>query len=816
MPLPIYRLRRWLVVIAVLFIAVIAGMYLYARLRQLSALKAFPGKIGIDIKQTASGFQFSKSEAGRTVFSIRAKSVKEFKLNGHAELHDVSIVLYGRDTSRFDQIYGDDFTYDQKSGDVTARGDVQIDLEANPSGVSSPDQATPKELKNPIHLKTSDLVFNQNSGNASTDARVDFSTPQASGWAVGVQYTAKSNTLTLSSQIHVTLSGEHAATLFASHGRITREPREVVLENPRLDRQGGMLQAEQATFFLTADNQVERVLASGNVNAISAAGVADQMRAHADEAELLLTDKQNLLRTATLTGNVHAERSGSQPMQGDAGRAVLDFRGQNQLQKVHATDGVRLAQHAASTTQSAVDGSKARASAVESSTPQDFDLKAPIVDFFIADGRRLNRAETSGAAQITISPAQNSTPASAQAAGQRTIITAGRFDAKFAPTPEGRSQLTSIHGAPNARIVNVAAGVPDRVSTSQMLDAAFLPEGGIASIVQQGSVAYSDGMPPEKRTQAWADKARYTPADRILVLAGSPRVSDGGMVTTARTIRINRATDDAVAEGEVKSTYNELKEQPDGALLASASPIHVTAATMTAHNSPAVAVYQGNARLWQDANLIEAPSIEFDRDQRSLVAQGTAAQPVLTTLVQGKAGSKPEIASAGAKIGQTPTPRSGKRQSNPKSHEKIDESSPIAISAARFSYSDPKRLAHYDGGVTARGTGFTATSAEMDVYLLPRSQASSNQSLTSPGRLDRMVARGKVVIDQPGRRAEGNSLVYTAADDKFVLTGGPPSIFDAERGKITGVSLTFFRRDDRVLVEGEANTPVVTQTRVAR
>jgi lipopolysaccharide export system protein LptA len=79
-----------------------------------------------------------------------------------------------------------------------------------------------------------------------------------------------------------------------------------------------------------------------------------------------------------------------------------------------------------------------------------------------------------------------------------------------------------------------------------------------------------------------------------------------------------------------------------------------------------------------------------------------------------------------------------------------------------------------------------------------------------------MVAQGKVVIDQPGRRAEGNTLVYTAADDKFALTGGPPSIFDAERGKITGVSLTFFRHDDRVLVEGEANTPVVTQTRVAR
>jgi lipopolysaccharide export system protein LptA len=816
MPLLTYRLRRWLVVIAVLFIAVIAGMYLYARLRQLSVLKAFPGKIGIDIKQTANGFQFSKSEAGRTVFSIRAKSVKEFKLNGHAELHDVSIILYGRDTSRFDQIYGEDFTYDQKSGDVTARGDVQIDLEANPSGVSSPDQATPKELKNPIHLKTSDLVFNQNSGNASTDARVDFSTPQASGWAVGVQYTAKSNTLTLSSQIHVTLSGEHAASLFASHGTITREPREVVLDNPRLDRQGGTLQAAQATFFLTADNQVERVLASGNVNATSAPGVADQARARADEAELLLKGKKNLLSTAALTGNVHAERSGAQPMQGDAGRAVLDFRGQNQLQKVHASDGVRLAQHAASTNPPATGASKADAVAVGGSTPQDFDLKAPIVDFFIADGRRLSRAETSGAAQITISPAQNSTPAIAQA-GQRTIITAGHFDAKFARTPEGKSQLTFIHGAPNARIVNVAAGVPDRVSTSQTLDAAFLPEGGIASIVQQGSVAYSDGLPPEKRTQAWADKALYTPANKILVLAGSPRVSDGGMVTTARTIRIDRATDDAIAEGDVKSTYNELKEQPDGALLASASPIHVTAATMTAYNSPAVALYQGNARLWQDANLIEAPSIEFDRDRRSLVAQGTAAQPVLTMLVQGKVGAKSgSVPTVGARADRATAPRAGERHSDPKSNERADESSHIAISAARLSYSDPERRAHYDGGVTAHGTGFTATSDEMDVYFLPRSQAASSQSLASPGRLDHMVCQGKVVIDQPSRRAEGNTLVYTATDDKFVLTGGPPSIFDAERGKITGVSLTFFRHDDRVLVEGEANTPVVTQTRVAR
>jgi lipopolysaccharide export system protein LptA len=818
MPLPIYRLRRWLAVIAVLFIAMVAGTYFYARSRVRNALKEIPNKIGFDVKQTATGFQFSKSDGKRTLFTIEASDLKQFKLNGRAELHNVSIVLYGRDSSRFDQIYGDDFIYDKTSGNVTASGDVQIDLEANPTGLTGPDQGTPKELKNPIHLKTRDLVFNQNSGDASTDARVDFRTPQASGWAVGMQYSGKSNTLTLASQIHVTLAGQDSASLIATHGSITRDPREIMLDHPSLKREGGTLQAEQATFFLGPDNNVERVLATGNVNAEAAGQTTDQTQARADQAELLLTGKQNLLRTATLTGKVHVERIGSQAMQGDAGRAILDFAGQNQLRKVHAMDGVRLAQHAT--------GSEP---AADASAQQEFDLAAPVIDFFVADGRRLDHAETSGAAKITISPAQTSSPLGAKASAQpaqQTVITAGRFNAKFAATCEGASRLTSIHGAPDAKIVNLTPGLPDRVSTSQTLDATFLAEGGIASIIQQGSVAYSDGQPPSKRTQAWADKALYTPADRILVLSGSPRVAEGGMITTARTIRINRATDDAFADGDVKSTYSELKEQPNGALLASTSPIHVTAATMTAHNSPAVALYQGNARLWQDANIVEAPSIQFDRDRRFLVAQGTAAQPVSTVLVQAKLAQPDKVQAQPDKLqpGKVQADKAqpgksrtgGEHKARTKPEEKPGETSPIAITSARLTYADTERHAHYEGGVVAKGASFTVSSSAMDVYLLPRSQTPSSQLLAGPGQLDRMVAQGNVVIQQPGRRAEGQTLVYTAADDKFVLTGGPPSIFDAERGKITGVSLTFFRGDDRVLVEGEASTPVVTQTRVAR
>ena len=156
MPLPIYRLRRWLAVIALLFIAVIAGTYFYARLRLRNVLREVPNKIGIDIQQTANGFQFSKSDGKRTLFTVQAGKLKQFKADGSAELHNVSIVLYGRDSSRFDQIYGDDFSYDKKSGNVTGHGQVQIDLEANPTGQAGPDQSTPRELKNPIHLETRD------------------------------------------------------------------------------------------------------------------------------------------------------------------------------------------------------------------------------------------------------------------------------------------------------------------------------------------------------------------------------------------------------------------------------------------------------------------------------------------------------------------------------------------------------------------------------------------------------------------------------------------------------------------------------------
>jgi lipopolysaccharide export system protein LptA len=405
---------------------------------------------------------------------------------------------------------------------------------------------------------------------------------------------------------------------------------------------------------------------------------------------------------------------------------------------------------------------------------QDVEVTASAIDFLVAGGRRLRRADTSGAAQIAIRP---TTPAAGQ-----TLITAGKFQARF----DDAGQLAAVHGAPEARIVSQSPGQPDRISTSNMLDASFHPGTGIDSIAQEGNVAYKDG---ERR--AWSGRATYTPADQMLSLSGSPRVVDGGLTSTARTIRMNRASGDAIAEGDVKSTYSDLKVQPNGALLASSDPIHVTARSMTAHSNPAIALYTGDARLWQDANVIEATSIEFDRNRRSVVARGSATQSVSTVLVQ--------------------VDKSGKV-------------TPVKITSATLRYTDGEREARFEDGVQAKGADLTMVAREMNVFLEPRKEVAPNQPVEAKsagiaagaGKIDHIVAKGQVIITQPGRRATGDELVYTASDDKFVLTGGPPSIFDAEHGKITGVSLTLFRHDDRVLVEGDKTSPTVTQTRVAR
>jgi len=760
MALRISRLRHWFALAAILMVAIVAGMYLYARLRVRNVVHDVPQKLGIDIQQTAQGFSISKSEEGRTLFRMDASKAVKFKNGGVTELHDVRIVVYGKDASRFDRISGDDFEFDPASGNVTAKGTVKIDLEGNPQGLAHPDQAPPEEMKNPIHVEASGLAFNSKDGNGSAGGRVVFQTPQASGSAVGIDYVAKTGTMTLLSDIVMDVSTQ-SVRLNAERAVITKSPRQIVLSHPRLAHDQRRLQSDRATLFLRDDNTVDHILAEGDVE--SEMHGASDATARADRGELFLTGSRNLLTMAVLSGNVKLASQGERQADAAAGRVTLHFAGKQILQTVHAEDGVKLNQQKIEA--ASVGGRAGAPVSLLTTDAQEVEMSAPVMDFVVKDGHLIESAVTSGPPQIVITQ---------PGVSQRTVVTATRFTATFTE----RNRLASLHGAPAAKIVSSKAGQPDRISTSQSLDVGFRPEGGIASMVQQSDVEYVDGT-----RKAWAQRATYSPADQMLVLNGSPRVVDSGMTTTADVMRMNRGTGDASAEGNVKSTYSELKVQPDGGMLASADPIHVTSRSMTAHRSAGVAVYSGNAVLWQDANVVQAPTLEFDREQRSLVARGTASQPVSTVLVQ---------------------------------VDKNGKATPVAITSAHLMYKDAERKIVLDGGVTVKGADATMTAQQMSVFLAPRNPSQGSAERGTPGRVEQIIAQDRVFITQPARHATGERLVYSAAEEKFVLTGGPPSIFDAERGKITGDSLTFYKRDDRVLVEGKETSPTVTRTQVAR
>ena len=716
MPVSISRLRIWFVVLAIATVAVVVGFYFYARLQNLVFLKQLPEKLGVDIQQSSQGFSLSKSEGGRTLFTIRAANAVQYTNGGRADLRDVSIVVYGRQANRFDQIYGSNFEYDPKAGTIMARGEVNIDLQGNASGPVQPDQAPPRELQNPIHLKTSGLLFNQKTGIAHTDQLVEFRVPQGNGSAVGATYDTKSNVLTLQSQVELKANDQHGTTVKAAHGTIDKEPRAINLTDARIHQQDHDFQSDRLELLLNPDNEVQKAVATGNVDLLAHGSSDTHVRS--PYAEMMLGAK-NQAQTAVFSGGVRMDTTGATAATMTAGRATVQFAKQNRPQLVHAAEGVRIEQQ----------------SSPEAKDQQKVEITAQAADIYIRDGRLVSYAQSQGPAQATVTPLKPAVP------GEHTVIAAAHMRAEF----DQQNRLELVRGEPHAKITSIIPGQPDKVSTSDSAVAHLAPGGEILDIRQDGNFRYSEPavknspMGPGGRF-AYADRARYTPNDDALALAGSPRIVDGGMTVTANTVRIIRRSGDAFAQGSVKTTYSELQQNPDGAILATKDPVHVTSNSMNVQRQSGIARYLGNARLWQGANVVEAPSIEFDQHNRSLVAQGTGSMPVTSVFVQ---------------------------------VEKNGKTTPVVVTAARLVYNDSDRRARYTGGVLARGDGMAMTSTSADVVLVP-AKSRSAQSIVSPSQLDRIIALGNIVVQQQDRRATGEKLVYTAADEKFVITAAHP------------------------------------------
>jgi len=99
---------------------------------------------------------------------------------------------------------------------------------------------------------------------------------------------------------------------------------------------------------------------------------------------------------------------------------------------------------------------------------------------------------------------------------------------------------------------------------------------------------------------------------------------------------------------------------------------------------------------------------------------------------------------------------------------------------------------------------------------LPAAPASPADAVASGRQLSRVLAQGSVIVRQGDRRGEADQAEYTAADGKFVLSGGHPTLINASSDTTTGRSLTFFVANDTILIDSQEGSRTLTKHRVEK
>jgi len=429
-------------------------------------------------------------------------------------------------------------------------------------------------------------------------------------------------------------------------------------------------------------------------------------------------------------------------------------------------------------------------SAGESRTLQTNALHVEFAEGKTGEGSKPKRAETIGKGVIewTDAASQSAVPGvPADAAPGRTKLQADRLEMEFGA--EGKAQKLVATG--NVLTEREVTGKPLQTATAQSGIAQLLESGGWSQMDLQGDVRLKEG---DRNGQA--DHALFVRATQTALLTGKALVRDATTETKAPRITFVQNTGDIRAEGGVRST--DFATRGNGLQLA-AVPANLSSDTMQANSKTGRALYNGHARLWQGDSVMEADSIELLREAKVLNAVGN----VRGVFPQAAGQSPPQTA-----VGQT-APKKAKLWH---------------VSAGTLTYRDAENRAHLEKNVVAQSAELSMRGAAVDLYFMRSEKPNSNGTIGSAPtnstagaqQISRAVGTGGVTVDQGTRRAAAERGEYTAAEGKFVMSGGTPTIFDASEGTTTGRQLTFFLADDTIIVDSENGSRTLTKHRVEK
>jgi lipopolysaccharide export system protein LptA len=768
-----------------LLVLVVAGVYLQRAYRAVRLRRALPSTVPSEVQQQSDNFSYSDVEQGRTIFTVRASHATQFKDQNRALLQDVWITVYGREGNRNDNIHTRECSYEPASGGIRCQGEIQIDMQGAP-------QPGGKPAGQPMQVKTSDLTFNRETGEAATAAPVEFRFPQGHGHGVGVSYSTRDSTLRVNQSVEFDLNASDRAgglpvNAAGTSLEIRRNEHSVVLAGPATVRQGDrQLSAAKISIALDDNYRAQKALAEGNpVIRGGDPGAKFSLAANHFQAAL---NQQGWIESIVAEGSVAGARQTSAG--GDhLSAARLEFTmlpERNLVREMNASGGV---------TAESKQGADARS------------LKTSALRVVFANAPGNARASQALPSQASVPAAGSQLVQSIETLAPGAIesrtgneainVNARKFVAQF----DSNGRFEKLLGHSGVDLTRQVPGSVPQSSSAAELVATIGADGQWNTLDETGNVRFQ-----QADRHATAATARMSRSTGMITLEGSPVLSDSMGRTTAASVAINQQSGELHASGGVVSTY--LASASNDAVNLGSGPAHISADSVSGSTTSGHIVYEGHARLWQGESVLEAARIELWRDEKKMQATGH-----VVAIFPQAPGSGPSFAIAPTKSPSRPT-------------------SPTLwqIHAPVLTYWSDQGKAHLEGGVTATSDQGSLESRTLDVFLTPAGASGTEPShpSTSHGvssgqpsgaggqQLSRVLAQGDVVVRQADRRGTGEQAEYTAADQKFVLSGGQPTFTNASNDTTTGRSLTFFVASDTILVDSQEGVRTITKHRVEK
>jgi lipopolysaccharide export system protein LptA len=741
------------------------------RARKAASSKASPpvSVLPNGVHQELSGFAFTRSEGGRRIFTIRASRTLSLKKGRRAVLQDVYVEFFGRSGAQRDILRTRQGEYDAVSGNFSSTANVEIELNAPPEAPlgkelppASVSAHTPAPFsgRQPVILETSHVLYQQRQSLLETRSPVRFTAGPVSGTAVGMTYGTRAGWLQLEQQVEITF---HPATglqlpkpihLSASRFRYDHDTGEGKFWGPvGITEAGSTAVAGRAQVLLDSGNRITQAILAGGFE-LSGSLPNGEIHLRGDRLEGWLVPATEQLHALEALGHVHGTTLNAQASSRiDADEVLVDFS-KGRPASGEALGGVE-AHFASPAARHEPPAASSEASETLTTARLRFKLRP--------GGKAVQEAATVGPGVLTILPQQSTTA--------RQKVSAGQLRFRFDP----HDRLEALVGLRGTRLASFpAANSPKHSlpweSTAQRLTAHFNPAvESLRSADQDGDFRYERGA-----QQAAADHAHYAAVDQTLTLTGHPRAWNSTTHLQANQIKLEQRSDAVEGLGDVRATYVEPGQKP-------ALPSNVLADRVVATHADEEVRFQGHVRAWHGMDVIEAPALElFGRERR--VSAGPSV--VSSYLPSGTPGElKP---GAGA----------------------VAEAQPVTIQADHLDYFDQNRKASYTGHVVMKTKDSVLRADRLDIYFSPAKSGKGSEIV-------RAMVEGHVEVTQPGRRATGDRAVYDARMGEIVMTGGPPTLYDVARGLTTGRRLTFFTRNDSVLVDEGRNFIRPPRPRVA-